>query len=45
VGRLLGAGAGLGYEDCSTRTVNISRAELAANRTFQLEHQQLQTDE
>lgn len=30
---------GLGYEDCSTPTVNITADQLAINGTFQLEHE------
>ena len=37
--------AGIGFEDCSTPVMNISRTELAANRSFQLEHERVEPDQ
>lgn len=34
--------AGLGYEDCSTPTINITADQLPTNGTFQLEHEAVQ---
>lgn len=36
---------GLGFEDCSTPVLNISRAELSANKSFQLEGEAVEPDQ
>lgn len=36
---------GLGFEDCSTPVLNISRAELSANKTFQLAGERVEPDQ
>ena len=41
----ISSAAGIGFEDCSTPVMNISRTELAANRSFQLEHERVEPDQ
>lgn len=36
---------GIGFEDCSTPTLNVSRDALTANKTFQLEHESVEPDQ